>query len=713
MLRWTKIKSIARSGHAPTYDIWNRADDCNENQGNFLLNGAVVHNSIPTAVKNRDDESQSWKNRLKKVHPILLEILEDTYGVICYHEDTLISMADGSHKPIREVHRGDLVHSVDLTGSPSTRHNKVCGCAATEISDGLKIVLDNGYHLIVTPNHNIYCWGGYRKADDLSIGDLVAIPNKLPSDSSNSDFANLVNWLGNPEDSAYFIGLLLGDGCTSSTSVSICAGPLEDAQCLEEWISNNINLTTRIYHHCRSYYIAIHNQEKVDRIVDLEPFKDSEEWWSSAYSKYGGVDIAEHLRKSPWYVYNKLRQHCITTTGERKSSAKTKWHELLSKLGLDCNLYHKRIPPTLMRATKEYHGAVLAGLIDTDGHISTDRRGISYVGFTSMSPLLLSDIRQILTIHGISCSINGCRLNIWNTRKLSKLINPYLLLKSFDGTLSDGNCVGWVPKNALLNFVDANFTSRRSFAKSTGISRRIFSHQCDFIRTSSAVKAGMDIGDLRYHKIKSIERTESQQFYNMSVEADHNLIANGILASNCWQEQLAMIWQRLAGFTAPEAQDARKAVAKKWAHKLKHIREKWVEGASKTIGRDQAVEYWGAMETFGRYAFNKCLDEDTLLIDACTGEAKTVAEWHFSDDKPTLQSYDNGTVVNDACTDIHYSGILDVYEIEFEDGTMERVTLDHQFLCDDDEYHTVREIVDQGLDVIDATSSERDHQTTG
>jgi DNA polymerase III alpha subunit len=73
----------------------------------------------------------------------------------------------------------------------------------------------------------------------------------------------------------------------------------------------------------------------------------------------------------------------------------------------------------------------------------------------------------------------------------------------------------------------------------------------------------------------------------------------------CFQEQLQSIWQRVAGFTAPEAQEARKAVAKKWTHKLKPIKEKWIEGASQKIGYEEAEYWWGKMETFGRYAFNR------------------------------------------------------------------------------------------------------------
>lgn len=72
-----------------------------------------------------------------------------------------------------------------------------------------------------------------------------------------------------------------------------------------------------------------------------------------------------------------------------------------------------------------------------------------------------------------------------------------------------------------------------------------------------------------------------------------------------YQEQLQAIWQRVAGFTAPEAQEARKAVAKKHTHKLKPIREKWLRGAAKMLGEAEAAEWWPKMETFGRYAFNK------------------------------------------------------------------------------------------------------------
>lgn len=72
----------------------------------------------------------------------------------------------------------------------------------------------------------------------------------------------------------------------------------------------------------------------------------------------------------------------------------------------------------------------------------------------------------------------------------------------------------------------------------------------------------------------------------------------------CYQEQLATIWRGLAGFTAPEAESARKSVAKKKSDELAPIESKWVKGAAKELGEQKAKEWWNKMATFARYAFN-------------------------------------------------------------------------------------------------------------
>ncbi len=166
-----------------------------------------------------------------------------------------------------------------------------------------------------------------------------------------------------------------------------------------------------------------------------------------------------------------------------------------------------------------------------------------------------------------------------------------------------------------------------------------------------------------------------------------------------YQEQLQTMWQRLAGFTAPEAQEARKAVAKKWTHKLKPIRQKWIEGSSAVLGPAAAEEWWSKMETFGRYAFNRCLSKDTMLKDAITGKTQTIEEWKDSSTLPIMLSYGDSGVCYDECVAIHDTGMQEIFEIQFDNGQIERVTLNHKFLCEDGEYHEVREIIDKGLEI--------------
>jgi DNA polymerase III subunit alpha len=72
-----------------------------------------------------------------------------------------------------------------------------------------------------------------------------------------------------------------------------------------------------------------------------------------------------------------------------------------------------------------------------------------------------------------------------------------------------------------------------------------------------------------------------------------------------YQEQLQAMWTRLAGFTVPEAEAARKIISKKWVEKLPQVEEKWLKGAAETVGLEAAKSWWDKMVTFGRYAFNK------------------------------------------------------------------------------------------------------------
>lgn len=114
-------------------------------------------------------------------------------------------------------------------------------------------------------------------------------------------------------------------------------------------------------------------------------------------------------------------------------------------------------------------------------------------------------------------------------------------------------------------------------------------------------------------------------------------LMNDTLGIMVFQEQVTSLLTNLAGFTIPEAERARKIMAKKWKDQLPWVRSKVLSGLTKTLtgecpleqpeidpndeekidiiketnkicGTDEwtwAKEYWKRLETFARYSFNR------------------------------------------------------------------------------------------------------------
>lgn len=91
-----------------------------------------------------------------------------------------------------------------------------------------------------------------------------------------------------------------------------------------------------------------------------------------------------------------------------------------------------------------------------------------------------------------------------------------------------------------------------------------------------------------------------------------------------YQEQLMFAVMQLAGYTAPESDDLRKAISKKQKEKLEQHREKFVEGAvANGILEQTAREIFADWEEFARYGFNKAHAADYGVIAVQTGYLKT------------------------------------------------------------------------------------------
>jgi DNA-directed DNA polymerase III PolC len=72
-----------------------------------------------------------------------------------------------------------------------------------------------------------------------------------------------------------------------------------------------------------------------------------------------------------------------------------------------------------------------------------------------------------------------------------------------------------------------------------------------------------------------------------------------------FQEQVTKLAKELAGMNVIDAENVRIAVGKKKKKLIDSLKPIFIEGASKKIPHNEAVQVWDMMETFARYGFNK------------------------------------------------------------------------------------------------------------
>lgn len=120
--------------------------------------------------------------------------------------------------------------------------------------------------------------------------------------------------------------------------------------------------------------------------------------------------------------------------------------------------------------------------------------------------------------------------------------------------------------------------------------------------------------------IKRMHGEEEIQYHHTMLEE----IFDETYGYPVYQEQLMSAVMRLAGYDASEADDLRKAIAKKIKPKLLKHRQKFIDGAVRNgLTEKNAVEIFDEWEEFARYGFNKSHAVDYGVIAVQTAYLKT------------------------------------------------------------------------------------------
>src|SRR5205823_1524461 len=145
-----------------------------------------------------------------------------------------------------------------------------------------------------------------------------------------------------------------------------------------------------------------------------------------------------------------------------------------------------------------------------------------------------------------------------------------------------------------------------------------------------------------------------------------------------YQDQVLQIVQAIAGFSLGQADILRRAMGKKIAEEMKKERDNFLAGArGKGVDERVANQIWEYIEPFAGYAFNKCLDGDTELVDL-QGARHRVADvpagtWLLSVD-------DRGRLMANRVVEAFATGQKPTARLATAGGRTVVCTLDHKFL---------------------------------
>lgn len=456
--------------------------------------------------------------------PVIADLLEKTYGVLCIHEDAMVAMADGSHLPLKEVRAGQAVVSYDGVGGRF--EGKPClRVGPTRFGRGVRLVLKNRFSAVLTHDHEVLTQRGYVRCEQLAPDDMVAVGWDVGVERIGDELGG--GWLGEPEDVGYLLGYLVGNGSTSQ-SVSACCGTEEKADVLAEWIGRRIaGMVVKKYFHTRSWYLGL--------------------------------------------------SHPLSAGLGGNMGRLTKFHAWLKELGMKVPCLRKRIPGAVLRAGGRVGRAFLAGLFDADGYsgLVAGTHNVSHLCTGSAG--LLEDIRHLCASHGVMTRIeaDGKHIGVCNTARFWEVVGEHTLLRKPVGKLTDGNQYGWVQ-------FDGRMTQYRA-----------------------AMNRGAEDLPIRFVPVEQLEEVADQQFYGIDVADNRNLVTNGLVVHNCFQEQATRIAERVAGFDKVEQDELRKSIGKKNQELLARVGRKFVDKASPlgVITREQAEKLFGDIRKSGRYLF--------------------------------------------------------------------------------------------------------------
>jgi len=501
------------------------------------------------------------------------EYLHETYG-ICVSGDTLVHNAKtGQRVRIDELENqvGDF-YVQGVNEDLETESAKISYWVCNGKKRVFEVTLRNGAKVKMTDNHQVLTELGWKKLEDLSVGEVIATPRKLEVENT-TDY----DW-----QKLRVIGYLIADGYLSSKANAdfISKSPLlveEYQRCLSAFENLEYSTLTQI--------------RAVTRVM------------------------VKGVEKEYYHQPNSLVK-------------------LLRKLGLKdkkggCRSWEKFVPAFVFSLSEEQIAYFLASLWDCDGHIAP-----KFAHYKTISEQLARDVQTLLLRLGIYSNIyesnyikestgeemTAYQVTLYNLEKFEAYIAPHLIDKSIsENTNFKSESKDNISRELFIEELDKAWTgTKRGLMRTYGFSRQHLQPKAQVRKriSSDVVSPLTDVLELpqtaknlkvRWEEIVAIKPVGEELVYDITVEDIHNFVGNNIILHNCvYQEQVMLLSQKLADFTKGEADTLRKAMGKKKKALVDKMWPKFLAGCTKNGHPEKVVEkVWKDWEAFASYAFNK------------------------------------------------------------------------------------------------------------
>jgi replicative DNA helicase len=439
----------------------------------------------------------------------------------CLGGDSLVTLADsGLEVPIRDL-VGKSGFAVWGLNSDTLKQEKamVTNAFCTGVKPVWEMTTCLGNSITATGNHKFFTSDGWKRLDELKIGDRIATPRSIPCTE--------VQTMGNAE--LALLGHLIGDGCTLPR--------------------HTIQYTTR-------------ELDLAELVAQL------------AREVFGDQINPRIKRERDWYQVYLPASYRIAPNIKNQI---TKWLEQLEIFGL--RSYEKFIPSLVFTQPQESIALFLRHLWATDGCIRTSKDNSHYpsVYYGSTSEKLARGVRSLLLKLNINASLKSiCQGNkgrtqyqVWvgGKQELEKFVYRIGAVGNYKQeslvsvkTYLEKSGVANTNRDLIPNQVwrtQVNMARERLGLTTKQIQASLgvrycgdSSYQCDISRERATQLATlleseeilkMAASDIYWDKIKNIDFIGEKMVYDLTVEKVENFVTQGLYAHNSIEQDADLV----------------------------------------------------------------------------------------------------------------------------------------------------------------------------